>query len=252
VSPVTVTGTGAAERIGAAAVTDHFFDVLGARPLVGRVFQEGDDKPGAAIAAVLSHAFWARRFGADPKVVGHAVWLDGVSHTIIGVMPRGFRFPLDDVDVWRTLTMRLPARRGPFYTTGVARLKPGVGIADLRANLETVAAAIKREYPAPEDWTLGAAPLQEALVGDVRTILYVLLGAVGFLLLIATANVANLLLARAATREREIAVRGALGAGRGRIVAQLVSESVVLAVVSGFVGLLLAWVGTHAMLAMAP
>src|SRR6185295_8139303 len=120
------------------------------------------------------------------------------------------------------------------------------------ANLESVALAIKRQYPAPDDWTLEAVPLQEALVGDVRRILYLLLGAVGFLLLIATANVANLLLARAASREREIAVRGALGAGRGRIVVQLVVESVTLALVSSAAGLLLARWGTDAMLAMAP
>ena len=140
----------------------------------------------------------------------------GVSHAIIGVMPARFRFPPGDVDVWQILTMKTPSRRGPFYTTGVARLKQDVSIGTLRANLETVAAGLKRQYPGPEDWTIGAVPLQEALVGDVRRILYVLLGAVGFLLLIATANVANLLLARAATREREIAVRGALGAGRRR------------------------------------
>jgi putative ABC transport system permease protein len=252
VRPAIVTGDGDAERIGAAGVTDRFFDVLGARPLAGRVFQDGDDKPGATKAAVLSHAFWTRRFHADQGAVGRVVMIDGVGHSIIGVMPRDFRFPIDDVDVWQTLTMNPPPRRGPFYTTGLARLKPGVEIAELRANLDTVTTGLKRQYPAPEDWKLEAVPLQEALVGNVRRILYLLLGAVGFLLLIATVNVANLLLARAATREREIALRGALGAGRGRIVAQLVAESVTLAFLSGLVGLLLAWWGTEALLALAP
>ena len=248
----TLTGDGAPEQIGSAAVTDRFFDVLGAQPLLGRVFQDGDDKPGAPKTVVLSHAFWTRRFHADPAIVGRTVSLMGVSHAIIGVMPAGFRFPPGDIDVWQILTMKTPSRRGPFYTTGVARLKQGVSIGTLRANLETVAAGLKRQYPGPEDWTIEAVPLQDALVGDVRRILYVLLGAVGFLLLIATANVANLLLARAATREREIAVRGALGAGRRRIVAQLVTESVVLAIVAGFIGLLLASWGTQGLLAMAP
>jgi putative ABC transport system permease protein len=252
VEPATVTGDGAAERISAAPVTDRFFDVLGARPAEGRVFQEGDDKPGATKAAVLSHAYWTRRFHGDRAAVGRILMIDGVGHTIVGVMPPGFRFPLDDVDVWQTLTMKPPTRRGPFYTTGIARLKPGVEIRELRANLGVVTAALKRQYPAPEDWKLDAVPLQEALGGNVRTILYLLVGAVGFLLLIATVNVANLLLARAATREREIALRGALGAGRGRIVAQLVAESVTLAVVSGIVGLVLAWWGTEALLALAP
>jgi len=251
-SRATLTGDGVPERIGSAAVTDRFFDVLGARALIGRVFQEGDDKPGAAKLVILSHAFWTRRFRADPGVVGRTVLLGGVSHMVVGVMPAGFRFPLEDIDAWSTLTMNPPTRRGPYYTTGIARLKPGVGIAELRANLGTVAAGLKRQYPAPEDWTIDAVPLQDAIVGDVRRILYVLLGAVGFLLLIATANVANLLLARAATREREIAVRGALGAGRRRIVAQLITESVVLAIVSGLVGLLLAAWGAQGLLAMAP
>ena len=248
----TLTGDGPPEQIGDASVTDRFFDVLGARPLLGRVFQDGDDKPDAPKTVVLSHAFWTRRFHADPAIVGRTVSLMGVSHAIIGVMPASFRFPPRDIDVWQILTMKTPSRRGPFYTTGVARLKQDVGIGTLRANLETVAAGLKRQYPAPEDWTIEAVPLQDALVGDVRQILYVLLGAVGFLLLIATANVANLLLARAASREREIAVRGALGAGRRRIVAQLVTESVVLAIVAGFIGLLLASWGTQGLLAMAP
>ena len=249
--PATLTG-GAPEQMTAAQVTDRFFDVFGARPVIGRVLEEGDDKPGAVKTAVLSHALWQRRFHGDPAVVGRAIAIDGEMHTVVGVMAPGFRYPDADTQLWRVLTMEPPTRRGPFYTWGVARLKPGIGAAEIRANLEAVASAMKRQYPGPDQWMLTAIPLQEALVGDVRAILYALLGAVGFLLLIATANVANLLLARAASRDREIAVRGALGAGRRRIVAQLVTESVVLALVSGAAGLAIAWWGTEALVAAAP
>jgi len=248
----TLTGAGPAEEIGAAGVTDRFFAVLGARPLLGRVFQQGDDAAGAAPVVVLSHGFWARRFNSDPAIVGRSLALGGLSHTIVGVMPAGFRFPLDDIDVWQNLEMKPPSRRGPFYTTGLARLKSGATLDELRANLRSVAASLKRQYPAPEDWTLEALPLRESLVGNVRRTLYVLFGAVGFLLLIATVNVANLLLARATTREREIALRGALGAGRGRIVAQLLTESLVLSILAGTVGLALASWGTRVLIALAP
>jgi putative ABC transport system permease protein len=248
----TITGDGAPERIPSSQVTDRFFDVLGARPLLGRVFQEGDDKPGAPKTVVLSHKLWMGRYHGDPAIVGRTLLLSAEPHTVVGVMPSGFNFPPGNKELWRILTTNEPRRRGPFYMRGVARLKPGVSIGELRANLDVVTAGLKRQYPAPEDWTLDALPMHEWLVGDVRRILYVLLGAVGFLLLIATANVANLLLARAASREREIAVRSALGAGRARIVGQLLTESVVLGVVAGIIGLALAFGGTRALIALAP
>jgi putative ABC transport system permease protein len=248
----TLSGDGAAERIGTAAVTDRFFAVLGARPLIGRVFREGDDKPAAPKTLLLSHAFWMRRFHGDPNVVGRTLALGGVAHTIVGVMPAGFTFPWETVEVWQIQTIDPPPRRGPFYTRGLARMKPNVTLNELRANLGVVTKGLMRQYPAPEDWTLDAIPLHESLVGGVKQALWVLFGAVGFLLLIATANVANLLLARAATREREMALRGALGAGRARIVGQLLTESVVLAVVSGGLGLAIASSGTRALLALAP
>jgi putative ABC transport system permease protein len=249
---VTLTGDGAPERIAGAAVTDRFFDVLGVRPLIGRVLQDGDDRPGAAKTALISHGLWTRRFRADPSIVGRTAVLNGESYIIVGVMPAAFRFPDARVDVWRVLTTNPPRRRGPFYTWGIARLKPAVGIAELRANLDAISNGLKRDYPGPNDWVLTAIPLQDSIVGDVKTILYALLGAVGVLLLIATTNVANLLLARAAARDREIAVRSALGAGRGRIAAQLVTESLVLALAAGAAGMIIASWGTRALLAIAP
>jgi predicted permease len=201
---------------------------------------------------VLSDAFWQRHFHGDSRAIGRSVLLDGASHTIVGVMPASFAFPESDLDGWRVLTMEPPPRRGPFYTRGIARLKADTTLERARANLAVIADGIKRRYPGPNLWTYSLVPLQEQMVGDVRRMLYLLFGAVGFLLLIATANVANLQLARAGSRTREIAVRAAIGAGRARIVAQLVTESVVLGVLSGLAGLLIASWGTRALLAIAP
>jgi len=247
-----LTGEGDAERIIVRNVTDRFFTTLGVAPLLGLTFAEGEDRPGAPKAVVLSHAFWQRHFHGDSSVIGRSVLLDGVSHTIVGVMPASFAFPESGLDGWRVLTMQPPLRRGPFYTRGIARLKANTTLERARANLSVIADGIKRRYPGPNLWTYSLVPLQEQMVGDVRRMLYLLFGAVGFLLLIATANVANLLLARAGSRTREIAVRAAIGAGRARIVAQLVTESVVLGVLSGLAGLLIASWGTRALLAIAP
>src|SRR5262245_9443369 len=180
----TLTGEGAAERIGTAFVTDRFFNVLGARPILGRVFHEGDDKPAAPKTVVLSEPFWSRHFQRDPGVVGRTLALGGVAHAIVGVMPASFSFPREVVEVWQILTMTTPPRRGPFYTRGVARLKPNATLDEMRANLGAVASSLKRRYPGPDDWRLDAIPLQESIVGGVRQVLYVLLGAVAFLLLI--------------------------------------------------------------------
>ena len=249
---VALTGDGYAERIVVRNVTDRFFATLGVTPLLGRTLVDGEDKPGAPKTIVLSAAFWQRHFHGDSRVIGRSVLLDGVNHTVVGVMPSSFAFRDADLDGWRVLTMQMPPRRGPFYTFGIARLKPDTTVERARANLAAVADSVKRRYPGPNLWSYSIVPLQEEMVGDVRRTLYLLLGAVGFLLLIATANVANLLLARAGSRTREIAVRAAIGAGRARIVAQLVTESVVLGVLSGLAGLAIAFWGTRALLAIAP
>ena len=247
-----LTGQGEAARIIAVNVTDRFFATLGAAPLLGRTFQPGEDRPEAPKTIVQSQAFWRRHFHGDPGVVGRAVRLDGTSHTIIGVMPASFAFPEPDLDGWRILTMKAPPRRGPFYSWGIGRLRPGLTLDAGRANIAVVEASIKRQYPGPQDWKYSLVPLQEQIVGDIRRILYLLLVSVGFLLLIATANVANLLLARAGSRTREMAVRTAIGAGRGRIVAQLLTESLVLGVFGSAAGLVVAAWGTKALLALAP
>jgi putative ABC transport system permease protein len=247
-----LTGEGDAERIIVRNVTDRFFATLGVAPLLGRTFAEGEDRPGAPKSVVLSQAFWQRHFHGDRRAIGRSVLLDGVSHTVVGVMPASFAFPESDLDGWRVLTMQPPSRRGPFYTRGIARLKADATAERARANLAAIAEDVKRRYPGPNLWTYSLVPLQEQMVGDVRRMLYLLFGAVGFLLLLATANVANLLRARAGSRTREIAVRAAIGAGRARIVAQLVTESVVLGVFSGLAGLLIASWGTRALLAIAP
>jgi predicted permease len=249
---VSLTGDGNAERITADNVSDRFFTVLGAVPLVGRTFQPGDGQPGASKAVVLAYAFWQRHFHGDTRVVGREIVLDGAPHLVLGVMPATFSFLRPDYDLWRVLRFAPPPRRGPFYMYGVARLKPQTTLQQAAASLEPIAAAIKKQYPGPGDWKYSLVPLHEHIVGNVSRILYLLVGAVALLLMIAVANVANLLLARASSRDREIAVRGALGASRGRIVAQLVTESVVLGIAGGVGGLAVAAWGTRALLAMAP
>src|SRR5436853_3055782 len=255
---LTLTSNGEPERYDAAYVTDGFFDVLGAQAEIGRTFTADEDKPNSGRVIVLSHGLWQRRFGGDPKIVGNAITINGSPFTVVGIMPADFKHPRPEAnrqaEMWTPLQVDYAkaGRRGDYLGV-IARLKPGVAIEQSRAEMTTIAAQLEQQYPDTNSgWSTLVVPLHERFVGDVRPVLIVLLGAVCFLLLIACANVANLLLARAAARQKEMAIRTALGARRWRIVRQLLTESVLLAVIGGALGLLLAVWGVDALVALSP
>ncbi len=234
-------------------VTDRFFDVLAVQPLLGRSFVPGEDLPGAERVVVIGHELWQRRFGADPAVIGAAVRLDDRPHTIVGVAPPGFAYP-EGTEVWRPLGWD-PARhsRSARFFEVVARLRPGLTLTQARADITALGRRLEQDYPDSNlGWGALVVPLHEQIVGDVRPALLVLLGAVGFVLLIACANVANLLLARAVAREKEVAIRLAMGASRGRLIRQFLTEGLLLAIVSAAVGLLLAWLAVKVLVVTNP
>ncbi|HEX9945631.1 MAG TPA: ABC transporter permease [Thermoanaerobaculia bacterium] len=232
-----------AERTLGKRVTASFFDVFGVPPEHGRVFGAAEDQPGSEKVVVLSHRLWARRFGADPGVVGRDVRLNGEPYTVLGVMPARFDLAADSEELWVPIafTPERKAMHDEHYLEVVARLRDGVSVPAAAKDLELIARELRRTHPnTNSERTFLVEPFLRQFVGDIRTRLFVLLGAVGLVLLIACGNVANLLLARGAARARELAIRAALGAGRGRIVRQLLTECAMLAVVSGAAGLLLA------------
>jgi len=245
-----LTGSGEPLSVDAYYASSEFFSVMGSRPLVGRLFAEGDDQPGRDVA-VLSEELWKSRFGGDPSVVGRSVLIDGRSHTVIGVLPAKLSYP-SDARVWLPLVFSAEDRavRGIHDFLVLARLKKGVSVETARTQMNAIASRLAAQYPEDnKGWGAAVLPLHEDLVGDVRAALLVLLGAVGFVLLIACANVANLVLARTVARRKEIAVRAALGAGRGRIVRPILAETTVLAVAGGALGLLLAGLGVRLIVA---
>jgi predicted permease len=242
------------EQLQAANVTANFLSVLGVQAQPGRTFLPEEDRPGAQHVALLSDGFWRSRFAGDTRVLGRTLDLGGEAYTVIGVLPARLDFPSKEVSLWTTLQLKPPTRRGPYFLTGVARLKKDLSLQRARVEMKT----LKTSYPSGQyilsgqQFNFNALPVSEFILGDVRLALLVLMVAATLVLLIATVNVANLMLVRSAARVKEMSLRTALGASRSRIIRQLLTESTLLALTGGALGTLLAVVGVRVLLKIAP
>jgi putative ABC transport system permease protein len=244
----TFIGSEGPERIPRALISWDMFELLGVAPMLGRSFRQAEDAPQHDNVIVISHGMWQRRFGSDPNILGRSINISGAPVTIVGVMPAGFYFAGRANEFWRPIALdRAKASRGGHYLAVVARLKPGVSLQQAESEMRGIATQLAKQYPDTNaDESADTVPLHELIVGPFRPMLLTLFAAVGVLVLIACANVAHLLLVRASVRERELAIRAAMGAGRGRLVRQMIAESLVLALAGGAAGVLLAY------LAIAP
>lgn len=240
----TLTGDGVAEQIVGMSVSADFFATLRAQPLLGRTFTADEDRPGRTPTVVLSERLWHRRYASDPNILGRPIVLNGRAHTVLGVMPGDFEFGQRDAEAWPILPLNPPTRRGPFVYRGIARLRPGVTAAQAASEMDIIAHEVERAHPQGHTG-LGfpVVPMFEVMVGRIRPLLWILSGAVLLVLLIAVSNVANLMLARASARQRETAIRLSIGAGRSRLVRQFMTESLLLSLIGGALGVLLAHSG---------
>ena len=261
VDDFTITGRAEPAHLTGAVVSANMFSVLGVAPVIGRDFVPAEDNPtGTGLPIILSHSLWQNRFGSDPNIAGQSLTVDGNPFTVVGVMPAGFQFPVQrtPVEFWTTIALDaqgsnpMTAQRGAAYLDAIARLKPQVALATAQTEMSELQSAVNMQYPENRPKGISIVSEADAVVGDMRRGLYILFGAVGLVLLIACANLANLLLARATARNREISVRSALGATRWMIVRQLLTESLLLAVAGAAAGLGLASWGVRILTALAP